>query len=150
MTRATADDACNDEAAVCGRSPADRYPTTACALGWTPRTQGTCTYRLEARFVRFYAARPALRGSRTSEILSASDARSPPIGVIFPAERGSVYFVRLRLCVGSPTVFSRELGGATTAVGHTPKFVFLILRPFLWKDLLWVMSALPARGSALT
>ena len=55
--------------------------------------------------------------------------RSPPIGVIFPAEGGSVDFVRLRFCVGSPTVFSRELGGAPAAAGHTPKFVFSDFRP---------------------
>ena len=46
------------------------------------------TYRLEARVARFYVARPWLRGSRTLERLSASDALSPPIGVIFLAKRG--------------------------------------------------------------
>ena len=74
--------------------------------------------------------------------------RTPPIEVIFPAEGGD--FVRLRFCVGSPTVFSQELGGAPAAVGHTPKFVFLTLGRLPWTDLLWVKSALPARGSALT
>ena len=54
---------------------------------------------------------------------------SPPIGVIFPAEGGSVDFFRLRFCVGSPTVFSRGLGSAPAAVGHTPKFVFSDFRP---------------------
>ena len=63
----------------------------ACALGWTPQAQGTCTYRLEARVARFYAARPALHGSRTSEGFSASVARSPPIGVIFP-EKGGLFW----------------------------------------------------------
>ena len=96
----------------------------ACALGWTPQAQGTCTYRLEARVARLYAARPALRGFRTSEGLSASVARSPPIGVIFPAKGGYILFGRLRFCVGGPPQFSRELGGAPAAAGHTPKSVF--------------------------
>ena len=55
---------------------------------------------------------PALRGFRTPEGLSASVARSPLIGVIFPAKGGYVDFVRLRFCV----VFSRELGGAPAAL----------------------------------
>ena len=105
----------------------------ACALGWTPQAQGTYTYRLEARVARFYAPRPAMYGSRTSEGLSASDARSPPIGVIFPAKGGGC-FGRLRFCVGSPPWFSRKLGGAPTEVGHAPKSVFLTLGRLLWKD----------------
>ena len=60
----------------------------ACALGWTPQAQGTCTYRLEARVARFYAARPALSGFRSSGRPSASVARSPPIGVTFPGKGG--------------------------------------------------------------
>ena len=38
----------------------------ACAPGWTPQAQGTCTYRLEARVARFYVARPAFSGFRSS------------------------------------------------------------------------------------
>ena len=54
-----------------------------CALGLNAQAQGTCTYRLEARVARFYAARPALSDSRTSERLLAFVARSSPIGIIF-------------------------------------------------------------------
>ena len=46
----------------------------ACALGWTPQAQGTCTYRLEARVARFYAARPAFSGFRSSARPSACPA----------------------------------------------------------------------------
>ena len=46
----------------------------ACALGWTPQAQGTCTYRLEARVARFYAARPAFSGFRSSVRPSACPA----------------------------------------------------------------------------
>ena len=60
----------------------------------------------------------------------------------------STSFVCLRFCVGSPTVFSRELCGASTAIGHTSKFIFLTLGRPSWTNLLWVKSALPARGSA--
>ena len=60
----------------------------ACALGWTPQAQGTCTYRLEARVARFYAAQPALCGFRNSGRPSVSVARSPPIGVTFPGKGG--------------------------------------------------------------
>ena len=62
----------------------------ACALGWTPQAQGTCTYSLEARVARFYAARPALSGFRSSGRPSASVARSPPIGVTFPGKGGLI------------------------------------------------------------
>ena len=46
----------------------------ACAPGWTPQAQGTCTYRLEARVARFYAARPAFSGFRSSGWPSAFPA----------------------------------------------------------------------------
>ena len=55
----------------------------ACALGWTPQAQGTCIYRLEARVAWFYAARPALRGFRSSGRPSASVARFPQGGQYF-------------------------------------------------------------------
>ena len=102
----------------------------AYALCWTPQAQGTCTYRLESLVAKFYAARPALRGSRTSEGLSASVARSPPIGVTF-SEKGDC-FVRLRYCVGSPPRFSRELSSAPAAIEHTPTFVYLTLGRLPW------------------
>ena len=57
-------------------------------LGWTPQAQSTYTYRLEACVARSYAARPALSGFRSSGRPSASVARSPPIGVIFPGKGG--------------------------------------------------------------
>ena len=63
----------------------------ACALGWTPQAQGTCTYRLEARVARFYAARPASSGFRSSGRPSAFVARSPPIGVTFPGKGGLIW-----------------------------------------------------------
>ena len=100
----------------CDRLRQSRLAATgcpACALGWTPQAQAQGTYRLEACVARFYAARPALCGSRTSEGFSAFDARSPPIGVIFPAKGG--VFRRLR--------FWGEFGGAPTDVGHAPKSV---------------------------
>ena len=63
----------------------------ACALGWTPQAQGTCTYKLEARVARFYAARPASSGFRSSGRPSASVARSPLIGVTFPEKGGLIW-----------------------------------------------------------
>ena len=120
----------------------------ACALGWTPQAQGTCIYKLEARVARLYAARPALRGFRTSEGLSASVARSPPIGMIFPA-RGGLFW---------PSSFLRRyfflvLTGTLWRTGRSrtcSEICLLTLCRILWKDILWVKSALTARGSALT
>ena len=100
----------------------------ACTSGGTPQPQGMYTYRLEARVARFYAAWPALRGFRSSGGPSASVARFPPIGVIVPADRNDL-FGRFRFCVGSPPQFSRELGVAPAAAGHTPEFVFSDFRP---------------------
>ena len=54
----------------------------ACTPGWTPQPLGTYTYRLEARVAWFYAARPALRGFRSSGRPSASVARFPQWGMI--------------------------------------------------------------------
>ena len=78
------------------RPAAPGYP--ASTPGWTPQTQGTYTYRLEARAAWFYAALPTLRGYRSSGGPSASVARFPLIGVIFPA-KGYDLFAHFSVCV---------------------------------------------------
>ena len=61
----------------------------------------TCTYRLDARVVRFFAPRKDFQ---------------PPLCVLRQSEWSFLQkgdnFVRLRFFVGSPTEFSREVSGA--------------------------------------
>ena len=117
----------------------------ACTPGWTPQGQGTYTYRLEARVAWFYAARPALRGFRSSGGPSASVARFPLIVVILPAKGGVLLPVSPAAsgCARYNTKRSRGLRLDPDAETNMLRGSFSDFQLSLREDVLYVVTRCP-------